>query len=333
MTAYLNTLLKLIITLPLFFCAVVFCQSTKAQEKSTLGQLQKSELHDLKHKKLEEFCVNVNKKIKLYQWKNIICNPTRWEYERLTVKGNPLVYQTFFNNPKVDNKTLVLCAVHGDEIASAYLCIHLVRDIVYDLPEIHQNTNFIIAPIVNPDSFLSDKPTRTNANGVDLNRNFPTKDWEAKALSTWKNGYRSDPRRFPGDVPGSEEETIFQMELIERFKPSKIISIHGPYGFWDYDMAEHPSPLRWEESKKLAYSAGKKSKNFPVKNFRTFPGSLGNYAGSERNIPTYTLELNGTEAHLGVAFWGRFSESIRSLGDYSFQKEDDSSAMRVSKSQ
>ncbi|MGP8154830.1 MAG: M14 family zinc carboxypeptidase [Smithella sp.] len=34
----------------------------------------------------------------------------------------------------------------------------------------------VIAPLLNSDGFLSTPSTRVNANGVDINRNFPTKD-------------------------------------------------------------------------------------------------------------------------------------------------------------
>ena len=44
----------------------------------------------------------------------------------------------------------------------------------------------IIAPLVNPDGFVRQNPTRTNANGVDPNRNFFTEDWHSKAISGGK---------------------------------------------------------------------------------------------------------------------------------------------------
>lgn len=36
-------------------------------------------------------------------------------------------------------------------------------------------------PVLNPDGLLAPKPTRVNAGGVDLNRNFPTPGWAACA--------------------------------------------------------------------------------------------------------------------------------------------------------
>jgi len=80
----------------------------------------------------------------------------------------------------------------------------------------------VIAPLLNPDGFLASSPTRVNANGVDLNRNFPTKDWQAKAIRQWIAKGKIK-RYYPGAKPASEQETLFQMALIKRFNPQKNI--------------------------------------------------------------------------------------------------------------
>ena len=83
----------------------------------------------------------------------------------------------------------------------------------------------IVAPLINPDGFFSKPQKRTNGRGVDVNRNFPTKDW--------KQGKKD--RYYSGPDANSESETKFQIALINRFKPTHIISIHSPLGCYDYD--------------------------------------------------------------------------------------------------
>ncbi len=128
----------------------------------------------------------------------------------------------------------------------------------------------LFIPCLNPDG--KEAGTRTNANGVDLNRNFPTKNWE---LSD-KNEY------FGGTAPASEVETQFLIYIIEKYVPDLIITLHEPYCVVNYD-----GPAK-EEAQKISEFTGYKieeSIGYPT------PGSFGTYCGIEKEIPTITLEL------------------------------------------
>ncbi len=255
----------------------------------------------------EEFCKDVNDKFLKFRWHNVICKPDRWKVFSYSSRGNPLFYQEFgFDDP--DNKgpvNLLLCGVHGDEPPAVYLCFRMVRDILFDSPETLKNFKVIIAPIVNPDGFFAN--TRHNANGVDPNRNLPTKDWEDSARKVWAN-YNNDPRKFPGETSGSEEESKFQTYLINKYKPDKIISVHAPLGFLDFDGPgdqKYYDLVRVEHrAKYLGLNIEANSKRLlKLTDFRFFPGSLGNYAGNERKIPTYTAELPNSDASKAYYFW------------------------------
>jgi len=103
-----------------------------------------------------------------------------------------------------------------------------------------QEFQWKIAPIVNPDGLLATKPNRVNARGIDLNRNFPTPNWEQEANKYWVNSTRSDPRRYPGKMPISEPESRWVFDTIEKFKPDVIISVHAPFGVLDLDGPAKP---------------------------------------------------------------------------------------------
>ena len=255
----------------------------------------------------EEFCKIINRKFADFGWWKIICNPERWKVYDHSHQGNPLLYQKFgFGNP--ENKgpvNLFLCGVHGNEPSAVYLCFHLVREILFDHPEVLKSMKLVVAPIVNPDGFLAN--TRVNGRGVDINRNLPTRDWMKSAMHVWKQ-YKKDPRKFPGDAPGSETESRFQAFLVQHYQPDKIISVHAPYGFLDFDGPgdrKYYNLVRVEQRAKfLALNIEENSKRFlRVVDFRFFPGSLGNYAGNERKIPTYTLELPSTNAGKAPYYW------------------------------
>lgn len=271
--------------------------------------------------KTKQLCNKIQKKIDQFFWGRIICNPRTWHTEPgyITTLGNPLIYQVFDNLP-IKTTTLVICGVHGDELNSVYQCIHLVRDIVFDNPSRYHNTRVVIAPLVNPDGFFSNPPTRQNGRGIDINRNFPTEDFDSSALPLWKDRYGSNPRKYPGVRGGSEIETKFQIALIKKYKPDKIITIHSPLGWLDID-----SPNRsmgqdetdgyvlnslFNKAWGLARNMSRMSKNYPLINFRVYPGSLGNYAKNQVRIPVYTLELPTSGAEKAHVYWQRMYNAL-----------------------
>jgi protein MpaA len=243
----------------------------------------------------------LDKQISLYGWTDIKPREISWEHYRSTKNKNPLIFTTFGNSK--GNCVLFLGCVHGDELPTVYLIFKLAH-YVKDNPALFKDKCIVIAPLVNPDGFLANPPTRVNASGVDLNRNFPTKDWQASAIRKWV-AKGKNKRYSPGAKPASEQETQFQMALIKRFKPQRILSVHSPLNFFDYDgpSSDLNSFEQWLE--KIS-----KETNHPWKKFGYYPGSLGNYAGHERNIFTLTLELPSSDPKFGSEYFHKFQPSI-----------------------
>lgn len=173
-------------------------------------------------------------------------------------------------------RVLVIGAIHGDELSSASLALHWIRlagDEQVDMP---QPVHWRFLPMLNPDGMLARPPRRTNANGVDLNRNFPTPNWERDASVYWQRRTGKDPRRWPGPKPLSEPETRFLHEQMQKFRPHLIVSIHAPYGVLDFDGPSVP-PSRLGR--------------LYLDQVGIFPGSLGNYGGVHKGVPVVTIEL------------------------------------------
>lgn len=169
-------------------------------------------------------------------------------------------------------RILVVGGVHGDELSSSSLVFHWIA-IASAQPA---GIAWRFVPAANPDGLLSARPTRTNANGVDLNRNFPTPQWFAEAPKWWAERARKDPKRWPGHAAVSEPESRFVVETIERWKPDLVVSIHAPYGLLDFD-GPRPPPQRLGR--------------LMLDRLGVFPGSLGSYGGMHRNLPVVTIEL------------------------------------------
>ncbi len=267
---------------------------------------------DASSDQLKQLCQQLKKDSASFKWKVEPCEGIAWQVGGASVQGRPLVFAEF-GNPENPNTTLVFSMVHGDEITPLYLALQLVHWMKAN-PEALKDAHVVIAPLVNPDGFIRSPRTRMNDRGVDVNRNFPTKDWPVRALAAWKKRFRSDPRRFPGPQPASEPETIFQQEMIRKFKPQKILSVHAPLNFMDYDG---PSPLSLarfpgeyvRECVKLRTRLKAISSGF-------FPGSLGNFAGQEQGIPTLTLELPSADYRKADEFWEKFKPGIRTMIEY-----------------
>jgi protein MpaA len=135
----------------------------------------------------------------------------------------------------------------------------------------------LFIPCLNPDGMQLG--TRCNSNGVDLNRNFPTRNWGEDTSLAGDNP--SD--YFGGKSAGSEIETQFVMDVIDEYKPERILTLHAPYKVVNYDG---PARELAEKISKIIKYPVESSIGYPT------PGSFGTYCGVERSIPTITLELD-----------------------------------------
>ena len=188
-----------------------------------------------------------------------------------SVRGVPL-FQRDVVSPNANLRVLVVGGIHGDELSSTALALHWIRA----ARETPSNIHWRFVPLMNPDGMLQSRPWRMNANGVDLNRNFPTPNWDKEASHYWNERTRRDPRRFPGPKPLSEPESRWLYEEMERWKPNLIVSIHAPYGVLDFDGPTVP-PQRLGR--------------LYLDQVGIFPGSLGNYGGVHKKVPVVTIEL------------------------------------------
>lgn len=141
-----------------------------------------------------------------------------------SVSGAPIFHYQKLSGVAKGKKILALSLIHGDELPSGSVAVNWIDR----LERIDGRNSWRVIPILSPDGVH--QRTRTNRNGVDLNRNFPTKKWDLEALKFWKKGKKSDPRRFPGPNPASEPETKCLISHIEQYQPDFIISIHTPFG-------------------------------------------------------------------------------------------------------
>lgn len=276
-----------------------------------------------KDQTIRAFCKDLVQKFQKYKWPDDPC-VVQWSADLKTAKGYPLLYTSFGEGPNI---TLILGGVHPDELTPVHLSFRLANYLQAH-PEAYSNPKkrIIIAPLVNPEGFLRPQPTRTNP-VVDVNRNFITLDWYKKAIPLWRERRHADARYFPGYFPNTEIETLFQVLLIKDYHPTKILSSHAPLGFMDYDGPGDQLPVNLKtpierQSKDFVHAVAKKSRNYRVVDYSFYPGSLGNYSGWEREIPTITLELETTHPKMVNEYWEKFLPGLLEAIDFPLSRQN-----------
>ncbi len=173
-------------------------------------------------------------------------------------------------------RLLVFAAIHGEEGETTTALSLALRHLAAPSP------HCAVVLAANPDGLI--RGTRGNARGVDLNRNFPTKDWRPDpVLHRTTLGAPRNVALSPGESPGSEPETRALIELIWELKPEAVVALHAPLGCID-------DPNESDLGRWLAERTGMPL--VPDVGYPT-PGSFGTW-GAEQGLHVVTYELGLT---------------------------------------
>ncbi|MDX6413549.1 MAG: murein peptide amidase [Gaiellaceae bacterium] len=169
-------------------------------------------------------------------------------------------------DPDSPRKLLVVGCIHGDEPAGIAVTERL------ESTPLPPETDVWIVENANPDGFA--RSTRTNADGVDLNRNFP---WH------WRRQDLPGNRHYSGPHPLSEPESRLLARLVLLLRPSVSIWFHQPYGLVD----ESGGNVAVE--RRFATVAG-----LPLRRLARYPGGVTNWENARLPGSTaFVVELPG----------------------------------------
>ncbi|NCN26741.1 murein peptide amidase A [bacterium] len=203
-----------------------------------------------------------------------------------TVEGRAIELYSSARVGSFRSRVLIKAGVHGDEPEGVQLLERFLKEKYFE--KFHQDAFWSILPTSNPDGVALSQ--RVNANGVDLNRNFPSSDWSSEIRAS---------RYHPGPHAGSELETQNICRLVEQIRPSLIISLHN------YQPMVNVNGDCGVAAEVLARLTG-----YPITNDMGYetPGSFGRWAWEQCKVPTITLEI---EDKVGIdAIWPRFGEAL-----------------------
>ena len=169
-------------------------------------------------------------------------------------------------DPDSPTKTLVVGCIHGDEPAGIAVAEKL------ESTPLPRETNLWIVENANPDGVAAG--ARTNAHGVDLNRNFP---WRWRPYGQLGNRHYSGPHAL------SEPESSLLARLVLQLRPSVSIWFHQPYGLVDESGGNRALERRF------AAVAG-----LPLRRLTRYPGGVTNWENARMPGSTaFVVELPG----------------------------------------
>lgn len=203
-----------------------------------------------------------------------------------SVEGRPITAVRIARSPSPAWSLRVLGAHHGDEPVSALVAVALAERLVADPTRIPADAEVWIAPVINPDGLNAH--TRSNADRVDLNRNYD---------------YEWGPASNPGSAPFSEPETRAVRALTRARGWLGGLTLHAgatnigwPWNYTTTDRA--PDEPRMAD---IAddYAAATTAPDFWTTNgadWYVTHGDSTDWAYGRWGVPEWTLELSDAKA-------------------------------------
>ena len=127
----------------------------------------------------------------------------------------------------IKKKLLIVAGNHGNERASIYNTYLFAKRLCEadnaNYYKLRSTFDIYIVPCLNGYGIINN--TRANGNEVNINRNFPTSDWQLAGEDT-KSQYANN---YTGPSAGSEFETQIVIGLVDKYCPTILIDHHN-YG-------------------------------------------------------------------------------------------------------
>lgn len=207
---------------------------------------------------------------------------------------------------------LIIAGTHGVEPQSEYLARSIAKEFklqkiisakfekLFDYFEGEVETKkIVLIPDLNRYGLKNN--SRTNARGVDLNRNMPAYNWSSNY---------SDKAYYPGREPASEEETKLLVEIIKDHNFDLFLSIHTNHYVRHKNVPQVNFDGPQDSIGHIQAGVLADLLELPLTHDIGYstPGSLGSYA-KDLEIPCITLELDDKFSSEGA--WAKYGAGLK----------------------
>lgn len=210
-----------------------------------------------------------------------------------SVQGRALNAYIFGSSGPV---TMYVGAIHGSEPSSSGLMQAWVNELEAH-PDRLKGRRIVVVPTINPDGIASG--SRTNARGVNLNRNFPTDNWE-KDIDDTDGKHKGGG----GKRPLSEPEAKALAALTQQYRPRLLLSFHAVGSLVQGDPGSPSASYAAKYASMVGYrNATGQGDTFDY----GITGGYEQWAWSNQGIPAMVVELGSYSAyyidHHKAALW------------------------------
>jgi len=207
-----------------------------------------------------------------------------------SVRGRPLTAVIFGTSGPV---TMYVGGIHGNETSSTSLMRSWMTQLEAN-PTRFAGKRVVVVPDINPDG--SAARTRTNARGVNLNRNFPTDNW-VKSIKDTDGTHPSGG----GESPLSEPEAAALANLTVSYRPRLLLSFHAVGGLAIGDPGGYSAGYAAKYASLVGYRDGTSSSstNFDY----NVTGAYEDWTYRNQGIPSIVVELT---SYTSVNYTGHY---------------------------
>jgi hypothetical protein len=150
-------------------------------------------------------------------------------------------------------RVLLTALIHGAELIGSVALLDAVAQLGFAGGPVLERAHVVVMPIVNPDALANNMERlrsgriayqRCNANGVDLNRNFPVAEGAPRSLHPMAgSGLRASPY-YRGRHPLSEPESRAIADVASALRPELALGFHsfGNLLLYPWAFSRAPNP-------------------------------------------------------------------------------------------